>query len=554
LTRASRTRTRGLIAAAILLAAAIAAILLLALPGNQSSPAPSSSARAPLAMLEDEGHLQTDPAGTLRTLRSLGVNVARVSLAWKNMAPGTTSAQRPPGFRADDPAAYPAGTWQVYDTIVRDAQADGVGVEFLVSGGAPRWALGPGLPPGSDSQEWKPSAGEYGSWVRAVATRYSGHYRPPGAAGPLPGVHFWEIWNEPNYGQNLAPQAVAGSGVLASPALYRGLLDAGWKALQATGHGHDTIIMGSLSPRGFKGPVSARFPQGLPGYFSTTKPLQFLRALYCVGSDYQPLRGTAAAQSGCPATAGASAQFRSQNPGLFEANGFGIHPYPFDLPPNQVDFNDPDYAEFAQLPRLAATLDRLQHAYGSTTRLQLYNTEFGYITDPPNTTVHYGRHFLSPDRAAAYLNWAEYLSWRDPRLATTMQYLLYDPALQASGFTTGLLFNNGTPKPALAAYRMPLYLPVSSVARGQAVEVWGCVRPAHYAQLDAHGAIQRVAIQFQPASPAAGFHTVETLPVLNSGGYFDTKLAFPGSGNVRLAWRSPEGETFYSRTVAVTAH
>jgi hypothetical protein len=527
----------------------VVAVVVVATLGGGSSTSSPAGARAPLAMFQEEGHLQADPVGTLRALRSLGVGVVRVSLSWKRMAPATTSARPPAGFAGADPNAYPSATWQPYDTIVRDARAEGIGIEFLVSGGAPRWALGPGVPPGSSTLEWRPSALEYGKWVQAVATRYNGRFRPAGASSPLPPVHFWEIWNEPNFGQNLAPQAVGG--VLTSPGLYRGLLNAGWSALHATGHGGDTIIMGSLSPRGFRAPVSRRFPEGLPGNFSTTKPLQFLRALYCVDADYRELRGQSAVSLGCPATAQASEQFRSENPGMFGASGFGIHPYPFDLPPNQVDSHDPDYAEFAQLPRLAGVLDRLQRVYGSSTRLQIYNTEFGYITDPPNRTTHYGRHFPSPAKAAAYMNWAEYLTWRDPRLATTMQYLLYDPYPTASGFATGLLFYNGTPKPTYDAYRLPLYLPVTRTTRGQSLEVWGCVRPAHYASIDAHGAEQQVHIQFRNAG-ATTFRTIATLPVHNAGGYLDTRLSVPGSGELRLAWRSPLGASVFSRTVAVT--
>ena len=61
-------------------------------------------------------------------------------------------------------------------------------------------------------------------------------YRAAGSSPPLPRVDFWGIWNEPNYGQDLAPQAI-GSSVELSPNLYRGLLDAGYTSLKATGHG-----------------------------------------------------------------------------------------------------------------------------------------------------------------------------------------------------------------------------------------------------------------------------------------------------------------------------
>ena len=126
----------------------------------------------------------------------------------------------------------------------------------------------------------------------------------------------------------------------------------------------------------------------------------------------------------------------------------------------------------------------MQRAYGSPRRLPIYDTEYGYITHPSNAGA-----YVSPSKAAYYLNWAEYLSWKQPRVASTMQYLLYDPPLYPfvpgdGGFTSGLLFANGTPKPGYDAYRLPLYLPSVSARRGRALEVWGCVRPARYALLD----------------------------------------------------------------------
>ena len=359
---------------------------------------------------------------------------------------------------------------------------------------------------------------------------------------------FWEIWNEPNWGPSLAPQATNRSSTSTSPSLYRGLLDAGWTALQRTGHGRDTILVGSLSPRGFSARPSARFPQGLPGSFSTTKPLQFLRTLYCVDSRYRQLRGAAAGAVGCPTSAAASRSFRGQHPALFGASGFGIHPYPFDLPPTQADSNDPDYVEFSQIPHLTAALDRVQRAYGSHKRLPVYNTEYAYETNPPNRS----NHFVSPATAAVYINWAEYLSWRNPRIASTMQYLLYDPNPHAGqstfglgSFAAGLIFYHGKPKADYYAYRMPVFLPSTSTRRGRALEVWGCVRPAHLAKSS-----QRVQIQFQRGSGGA-FRTVKTVPIRSVRGYFDVKTTFPGSGAVRLSWRYPSGQTIYSRTVNI---
>ena len=105
-------------------------------------------------------------------------------------------------------------------------------------------------------------------------------------------------------------QAVNGSTVSVAPGMYRGLASQMWNALQATGHGHDTILIGEFAPFGLSGRAGPGHPQGLPGNFGQTKPLQFLRTLYCVDSNYRELRGRAARAVGCPLTAAGSRSFR----------------------------------------------------------------------------------------------------------------------------------------------------------------------------------------------------------------------------------------------------
>jgi hypothetical protein len=512
--------------------------------------APASSTQ--LAMLQDDLGAYSHPDRTLQTLRKLGVGAVRVSVRWGEVAPSSASGSRPRGFSAGDPADYPTGSWSRYDAIVTAAQANGIVVDFVVSGPAPLWAVGAGAPrQGGPYRQWRPSSRDYGQFVKAVGTRYSGRYRPAAAVSPLPRVRLWEIWNEPNFGQDLAPQATHDSTRSASPAMYRALLRTAWRALGTSGHARDTILIGGLSARGFQAHANGKWPRGLPGFFSTTKPLRFIRALYCVDRSYRKLRGRLAAAVGCPIYKAGSRRFRASNPGLFGASGFAIHPYPFNLPPTTADARDPDYAEFSEIPRLARTLDHAQRAYGSFRRLPIYNTEYGYITNPPKR----GTDFVSPATAARYINWAEYLSWRNPRLATTMQFLLVDPNPRAGvpeygGFASGLLFFNHKPKATYYAYRMPIYLPVTSTARGRRLTVWGCVRPAHHVALDTHGAVQWVHIQFRRGR-LGPFTTIKRVRVRNARGYFEAKVGFPGSGAVRLAWSYPGGQTITSRIVSV---
>jgi hypothetical protein len=544
-------------------AALVAGLALVALPAR------AFAQTNQVGMFQDDARMLTVPGPTLQTLRELGVGVVRVTLAWNTVA----SATRPSGFNPVLPASYPAANWSIYDQIVRDAHADGIAVDFSLTGPAPLWAAGGGQPAPGDYGEWKPSATAFGQFVEAVATRYSGSYDPisdtiaHGDPGDLPRVSFWELWNEPNFGEDLAPQAIKGSSVPTSAPAYRGLLDAGWRGLGLTGHGRDTILIGNLDARGSNGKPRSGQPQGLPGNFGQTKPLQFLRTLYCVSSTYTELRGAAAATVGCPTTSAGSRHFRTAHPALFRASGFADHPYPVNLPPTKSSSNDPDFTEFSELPRLASTLDRLVRIYGSPTRFPIYNNEYGYITNPPN---HSASHFISPATAATYINWAEYLSWRNTRIASTMQYLLYDPnptknVPEFGGFASGLIFYGGARKPGYNAYRLPVFLPVTSTRPGRSLEVWGCVRPARFASLDTGGTPQQVQIQFQRGSRGA-FATLRTVTITSPRGYFDLHLSFPASGTVRLAWSYPtndplltpglitpgDPDTVYSRSVKVT--
>ncbi|MGL1751813.1 hypothetical protein ACSTG9_23620, partial [Vibrio parahaemolyticus] len=76
-----------------------------------------------------------------------------------------------------------------------------------------------------------------------------------------------------------------------------------------------------------------------------------------------------------------------------------------------------------------------------------------------------------------------YLFYRDPRIATSTQFLLADPnprfgVPEFGGFASGLEFFGGRHKPSYDAYRMPLFLPVSDERGGRPLELWGGVRPA----------------------------------------------------------------------------
>ena len=170
------------------------------------------------------------------------------------------------------------------------------------AGGSPLWADAGPIPASARTPlyAWKPRAAEYEAFVHAVGTRYSGHYLPPGQLTPLPRVDFWGIWNEPNFGKDLDPagdlRLDRGDCRGDVPRARRRGLERVW----ATGHGHDTILIGSPRRPWHECGAHPEAPDGRPGNFGTTKPLR--SSARCTAST----RGTGrcaeagASRIGCP--------------------------------------------------------------------------------------------------------------------------------------------------------------------------------------------------------------------------------------------------------------
>jgi hypothetical protein len=541
--RLNSSRVRQLIAGTLVVVIAVA-IEIAVLSSSAAGPPP----RHLESMFQDDDHLvyATTPVATatLDRLQRLGVDTIRVTMLWKAIAPQSTSGSAPAGFDASDPAAYPPAAWAPYDRLVELARARGIAVLFNITAPGPLWAMGRGAPAAKYADHWMPSAAAFGQFVAAAGRRYSGSYSPPGTSASLPAVRNWSIWNEPNQPGWLAPQ-LRSEGGLAAPALYRSYVDAAWSALSRTGHraASSTFLIGELAPEGCE--------PGRPCVFSgpnrSIPPIPFVRALYCVDPGGHPLTGAAAAAVGCPQS-GDPRAFTAAHPGLFEATGFAHHPYSFFLGP-AVSMPDPNFVPLSDLGRLERTLDAAFRAYGVARTLDLYLTEYGYETNPPNPF-----RGVSPDTQARYLNEAQYMAWRDPRVQALSQFLMYDSPPDVrfkpgslgywSTFQTGLAYQNGVVKPSYPAYRVPVFVPDQTVSTGQPVLVWSMLRPAP------SDSSQRADVQWRSARGAA-FRTVATASVQNPTGALAVKVGVPGSGVVRVAWRAPGGVVYYSRGVAV---
>ena len=531
------TTLRGLLAAAFTLAV-LATVAL-------TTPAPASASTNQVTILQDTSFVNS-PLTALPQARALGARVVRVTISWYRMAPDPGSTRKP-NFDASNPNAYSESGWAAYDALVRLARQQGLTVALQITGGAPRWAEGKDAPAvyrRTPDDGWRPNATLYGQFVHAVAERYDGRYRPSGSTAALPAVRFWSFWNEPNFGTDLGPQTTHGSTVPVAPTLYRSLLNSAWTAIHETGHSHDTLLIGELDPLGNALRVVGH-PGPLPGATRVTAPLSFIRALYCVDPDGHRLTGASAARYSCPSTAAASRKFRAQNPALFTATGFGIHPYSFEQAPNTSPSKvNNNYTTFPVLSRLTEALDRGTKAYGSGKRFQIYNDEFGYITRPPS-----GAGFPSQATASTWLNETEYLSYKNRRVASYDQYLINDPLPTrfnpTPGFNTGLYTASGQPKATLSAFRLPVWLPAPTIKAGARTEVWGGARPAIFAQTGS----RTLEIQMQKGG-RGDWTTIQTVRASKTTGYFDIHPKLPYSGNLRLTYTYPQSEPFLPTNVA----
>jgi hypothetical protein len=441
-------------------------------------------------------------------LKALGVDRLRITVLWSAIAPDIGATQKPAGFDGSDPGAYPAGVWNNYDRVVQDAADRGLAVNFNITVPGPLWAMG-ASPRGDIANRFAPSAAEFGDFVRAVGRRY-------------PQVSYWTIQNEPNQPGWLDPQW-ARSGrrwVEAAPSVYRGMVDAAWSALQDSGHGSDTILIGETAPKG----VSVR------GTTRALSPGRFIRRLFCLDDHLQLLRGAAASARGCPASDSPGA-FRAAHPGLFAASGYAHHPYELIFAPNRPPAHS-DWYTIANLPRLSSLLRRVRARFGAGGSMALYLTEFGYQTHPPDPLG------VSVARQARYLNQSEYLAYRNRNVRTLSQFLLYDDGPPfAMTFQSGLDYIDGRAKPAQPAYALPLWLPAPSVRRGGRLHVWGLARGAP------NGQRQTVDVLFRTRGAHGRFRRIARLRSQAARGYVDGRVRVRRSGSIRLRWGAMRSRT-----------
>lgn len=540
---------------------------LAALSLTGAGPAAASAGMESVAM-DDSETVYVSPErldATMAELKAIGVDRVRVSVYWRIIAPQPERKERPSFGSAGpaSPAGYPADHWDRYDRIAVAARKHGLGLLFSITGPSPLWATG--NPERRDIEDsYEPNPDDFRSFVEAVGRRYSGEYReetsapPPTQGGGLlapqpqqqpapqgeliPRVDAWSIWNEPNHPGWLTPQWLPDPRGATLPLIpvagrvYRGLLDAGWAGLVASGHGSDVVLLGETAPRGH--------PQ--QGLTRAVRPLEFIRELYCVDRRLRPYQGEDARVRGCPGSRQAMVE---QHPGLFSAAGWAHHPYALEQAPGEGDSHR-DNVVLADTNRLVRTLDKLLGQHGQSTRFPIWMTEYGYQTDPPDPTLG-----VSWSRQAAYLNEADHIAYRNGRIASTAQFLLVDDGplrqFQPSDprywgtFQSGLKTDAGRPKSAYAAYQRVIDV-TARVRKGRAARIFGQLRTA------ADGQALTARLEYRRRGRRK-WGKVRTLTTSNPKGFLRTTHRPPATGYYRLVWIEPgTGRSLPTRTARVT--
>ena len=286
-----------------------------------------------------------------------------------------------------------------------------------------------------------PNAREFFKFVKAVGTRYGGTYSDENEDGSkLPRVGFWSIYNEPNQPGWLTPQ---------------------WKGSDARGRPSCTATSGTTAARrSTDRPQGRHRPDrrdGAAGRHATpTRRRRCTRSASSASSSArlqrQPLTGSSARRALLDAQAHRALQ-------LHGVGAPPVHQEGWRRPRATRNRDSITMANIGELPALLDQ-DAGQADRGSPRSNLVALTEFGYETNPPDPFSG-----ISPAKQAEYIN-----DGRLPRLQGAAHHRQHavpaarraarqegqGQAAQYFTYQSGLLYANGKPKPAAAAYQLPL--------------------------------------------------------------------------------------------------
>jgi hypothetical protein len=376
----------------------------------------SASAAGPLRTgFLDPGAFGGENAGaSVVRAQKAGATMTRIILSWNVVAAATPTDPANP----DDPAY----NWDAVDSQVVVAASGGLEPIINITA-APTWARGKavGLP-----GTW-PSPTKLAQFARAAARRYSGSFTPASQTDPLPRVRYWEVWNEPNAGSDLAPQRVKGRVV--SPAHYRKMVNAFAGAVHAAASGN-LVVAGTLGP----------FAHNSKD-IQVVSPMEFMSDLLCV-SMQAPHRKTCSTRT----------QF----------DVWAHNPYTNGGPTWESKI--PGDVSIGELPQMRAVLTAAK-SHGtivSNGQPQFWVTEFSWDTNPPDPKgVPMKMH-------ARWVSEALYRMWQ-AGVSTVIWFRLQDDPLRLSPYQSGFFTTSGQAKYSLEAFRFPFV----AFSNKSGISVWG---------------------------------------------------------------------------------
>jgi hypothetical protein len=394
---------------AFVIALAVTALAALAL---RPAPAEAGSPTFDFGFADDRNsdNLFTNADASVRNtwlgrVENTGARYARINVYWSSVAPTKPTAPANPND--------PAYNWDEVDRAVRSANAQGLDV-ILLALNAPPWAEPPGRPNAIRAGTWKPNSAEFGTFARALATRYSGSFLPTNGGGLLPKVSFYEAWNEPNLRNYLNPLWKGKKPN--APILYRGLLNAFYAGVKSVSSANQ-VITGGTSP--FGDPPGGR----------RMHPIQFWRTVFCLNKKLR---------QDCSAMAN------------FDIFGHNAINSPGDGPSKNA--SHPEDVTPADMKDLAKVLKAAERAGTTPGQHDFWSTETWYESPPE-------RQALSLKGQAAAMAEAMYILWKagaDNVIWLQIRDSKYDPPIHPLlSFQTGVYFFNGKPKPSVKALQFP---------------------------------------------------------------------------------------------------
>jgi hypothetical protein len=264
--------------------------------------------------------------------------------------------------------------------------------------------------------------------------------------------------------------------------------------------------------------------------------------MFCVNRRYRPYEGRQAKARGCDKVG------RLRVLDRFPRLGFGHHPYTRKAAPGKRE-RRLDMLTIGNAGALPRALDKIAARTGLIApQMPVFFTEFGYQTLPPDPF-----RGVSEEQQAQYLNEADFIAWKSPRVFSTAQFQLYDVpprtefprdtppywATYQSGIFTAL--PEGRAKLAANAYKFQLVVR----RRGGRARIWGQARFAP------NGATYAVTLQQRAPGSSTWVTAGSPVPVTSNQGFFRARRPTQRGSSWRAVWGEPDNARFEISRVAV---